>query len=189
MGNELDHVEDLVVPDETANALPTTDDSVTGNHATNGTPDTTTPQKLSCEIVMLRARCSNLRHWCRLMLEDPASAGVLPDSTVAELNAVAPEVSQDEGHDVVVLLARGGQIEPTHPLAPTTNDPVVLRAAISQLTVERERLRQEFFKLYDHIYHDDDLSEDFLLEQIAQGSGRSISDIIADFTGKMGANS
>src|SRR5690242_16048850 len=79
------------------------------------------------EVVMLRARCSNLRHWCRTLLNDPAAAGVLPEPTVAELRTTPPEVTEPEGQVVVSLLARGGNVPPTHPLAPATLDPTPLR--------------------------------------------------------------
>jgi hypothetical protein len=172
--------------DDSANTVPPASPT-SSNPEANGIPSDK-PEALSREVVMLRARCSNLRHWCRLMLEDPASAGVLSESTVADLLSVTPEISDPEGQEVVALLAQGGTIPPTHPLAPTTTDPVNLRAIVSRLSAERERLRQAFFTLYDHVYPGDDLTEEYLLEQIAQGPGKSISELIAEFEQEAGAN-
>jgi hypothetical protein len=173
--------------DDPTDTISPTSNAPAGNHEVNGTAGDT-PQGMSREVVMLRARCSNLRHWCRLMLEDPASSGVLPESSMTDLLCVPPEVSEPEGQVVVALLARGGNIPPTHPLAPITSDAVCLRATISQLAAERERLRQAFFALYDHLHPGDDLSDEYLLEQIAQGPGKSISELIAEFEQESGAN-
>jgi hypothetical protein len=172
--------------DDFANSVPPAS-PISCNPETNGSPSDK-PEALSREVVMLRARCSSLRHWCRLMLEDQASAGVLPKSTVADLLSVTPEISDPEGQEVVALLARGGTVPPTHPLTPATIDPVSLRATVSRLSAERERLRQAFFALYDHLYPGDDLTEEYLLEQIAQGPGKSISELIAEFEQESGAN-
>ena len=133
------------------------------------------------EVVMLRARCSNLRHWCRTLLDDPAAAGVLSEPTVAELRTTPPEVTEPEGQVVVALLARGGNVPPTHPLAPATLDQTRLRASIPSLAAERERLRQVFFTLYDHLYPHDIPTEEDLLREMQQASEVSISELIAEF--------
>jgi hypothetical protein len=142
---------------------------------------------LANEVVMLRARCSNLRHWCRALLEEPAATGVIPEATVADLLQVSPEVSEPEGQDVVALLARGGTLPANHPLAPTTIDPVSLKEAISQKSDERERLRQAFFALYDHLYPWDHLTDEYFLEQNAKGPLLSISDVIAEIEREFGS--
>src|SRR5437868_6525980 len=72
---------------------------------------------LGRETVSLRARCSNLRHWCRAMLDDPAAVGVIDEATTTHLRSQVPEVTEAEGQTVVALLARGGNVPPTHPLA------------------------------------------------------------------------
>jgi hypothetical protein len=115
------------------------------------------------------------------LLEDPATTGVLPEATVADLLWTSPEVSEPEGQVVVALLARGGNIPPNHPLAPTASDAVNLKRVASQLSAERERLRQAFFTLYDHLHPGDDLTEEYFLELISQGPGKSISELIAEF--------
>jgi hypothetical protein len=159
-----------------------------GSHEANGKASGN-PRDLSREVVMLRARCSNLRHWCRLMLEDPASSGVLPESTVTDLLSVAPEVSEPEGQEAVALLARGEKVPQAHPLAPTTGDPISLKATVSRLSPEWERLRQSFFKLFDHLHPGDDLTEEYLLEQRAQGPLLSMGEIIAEFEREFGGTS
>ncbi|HEV3384522.1 MAG TPA: hypothetical protein VG097_06880 [Gemmata sp.] len=166
--------------DESNDAVVPGSGTTSSNHESNGTLSEN-PKDLAYDVVMLRARCSNLRHWCRLMLEDPAATGVLPEATVTDLLWTTPEVSEPEGQVVVALLARGGNIPPNHPLAPSASDAVSLKTAVSQLSAERERLRQAFFTLYDHLHPDDDLTEEYFLELISQGPGRSISELIADF--------
>ncbi len=118
---------------------------------------------LTREVVMLRARCSNLRHWCRLLLEDPASTGVLDDATVADLRNLAPEVTEPEGQTVVALLARGGNIPANHPLALVKDDAGSLHPTITSLTVEHERLRRAFFALHDHLHPTDEFTEEYFL--------------------------
>jgi hypothetical protein len=134
------------MPDDPTNAEPEINPDTSPMHEANGTARDT-PQELQREVVLLRARCSNLRHWCRLMLEDSASSGVLPELTVTDLLLVSPEVSEPEGQIVVALLARGGNVPPNHPLAPSQSDTINLRATISQLNAEGERLRKSFFAL------------------------------------------
>jgi hypothetical protein len=132
------------------------------------------------EVVLLRARCSNLRHWCRPLLDDPASTGVLDERTVADLRTTVPEVAESEGQTVVALVARGGSVPPNHPLAPP-DDPSALGAARAALTVEHERLRKAFFALYDHLYPDDNLTEEYFLALQGDPVGKSISEMIAEF--------
>src|SRR5262249_13677737 len=91
---------------------------------------------LGREIVLLRARCSNLRHWCRALLDDPNSARILDGSTTSNLRDTPPEVTEPEGQTVVALLARGGELPPNHPLAPKTADTGSLRAAVAAFTAE-----------------------------------------------------
>lgn len=142
------------------------------------------------QVVLLRARCSNMRHWCWLMLSDPATTGVLVEETAAELGSTSPEVSESEGQTVVALLARGGNVPPNHPLAPPVTDAVSLRADIARLTPEVERLRKAFFGLYDHLHPHDDLTDEYFLELRAQGSsGQSITDLIAEFERESEVNS
>jgi len=158
------------------------------NHESNGIAHDT-PDDLYREVIMLRARCSNLRHWCRVIHEDPASTGVLSESTVTDLLSIAPEVSEPEGQNVLSVLARGENFPPHHPLAPMSRDTVSLRATVSQLMAERERLRKAFFALHDHLYPGDDLTEYYLLEQIAQGPGLSMSEVVAEFEREFGGQS
>ena len=134
---------------------------------------------LEREVVLLRARCSNLRHWCDTLINDPAAAGVLDEATVANLRDTAPEVTEAEGQTVVALLARGGCVPPTHPLATATANPNQLRAAVAALTAEHERLRQAFFALYNHLHPDDDLTDEYFLAQQWDDSV-SLSDLIAE---------
>src|SRR5580658_8031116 len=105
--------------DDSNDAVAPLSNTTPGGHESNGTP-VDNPQDLAREVVMLRARCSNLRHWCRLMLEDPATTGVLAETIVADLLWVSPEVSEPEGQVVVALLARGGNVPHNHPLAAAT---------------------------------------------------------------------
>jgi hypothetical protein len=132
------------------------------------------------EAVLLRARCSNLRHWCRTLLGDPASAGVLDETTTADLRTTVPEVAEHEGQTVIALVARGGSVPPNHPLAPP-DDPSALGAARAALTVEHERLRKAFFALYDHLHPDDDLTDEYFLALQGGPAGKSISEMIAEF--------
>jgi hypothetical protein len=151
--------------------------SLPGGQA-NGSPRGR-PDELVREVIMLRARCSNLRHWCRRMLADPVAAGVLPTPTEADLQSTTPEVSESEGQDVVALLARGGNVPPTHPLAPNSHDPVDLRAAAARLTPEWEGLRGAFFTLLDRLHPGDDLTDDDFLEH--PGPGITVADVIAEY--------
>lgn len=157
------------------------------NHDCNGTVSAVL-QDPSREVMLLRARCSNLRHWCQLMLEDPASDGVLTESTLSDLLSVEPEVSEAEGNIVIELLAGGGTLPATHPLTQTTIDRMNLSSSITHWIAERERLRKAFFALYDHLYPGDDLTEEYLLEQHAEPMGKSISELIAEFESELGAN-
>jgi hypothetical protein len=174
--------------DESAKAVPPISNAATNNHKDNGM-ESSTAQDLSREVVMLRARCSNLRHWCRLMLEDPATIGVLPEDLVVDLRRVSPEVSESEGHEVVSLLTRGGNIPSYHPLAPATLDPIYLSAKISQLNAEREQLRQAFFSLYDRLHPGDDLTDEYFHELISQGSMLSMSEVLAEIEREFGDQS
>jgi hypothetical protein len=169
---------------EESKTVPPAGNSAPGNHEANGT-QSDKPRELSREVVMLRARCSNLRHWCRLLLEDPATTGVLPEATVADLLWTSPEVSEPEGQVVVALLVRGGNVPPNHPLTPAESDPVNLKTAISKLSTERERLRKAFFALYDHLHPADDLTEEYFLELIAQGPSVTMGEVIAQFEKEM----
>ena len=143
---------------------------------------------LARDIVMLRARCSNLRHWCRTLLDNPAAAGVLPEATAAELRSTTPELTEAEGQTVVALLARGGNVPPTHPLAPETMQTPVLQMTGKQLTDEHERLRTAFFALHDHLHPGDDLTDEFFLEQRQQGPSTTIADIITEFERELRSN-
>ena len=170
---------------------PTLDADAQSSHTqsgTNGVPHADR-DALAREVVMLRARCSNLRHWCRLLLNDPAATGALTQEIEAELRATAPEVTEPEGQVVVALLARGGNVPPNHPLAPPAIEPANLRATIARLSPECERLRKAFFTLYDYLHPDDDLTEEFFLEQRAQGPGPSIAELIAQFEREPGVTS
>lgn len=138
------------------------------------------------EVMLLRARCSNLRHWCRLMLADPAAPGVVGDAIAADICDREPEVTEPEGQTVVALLARGGNVPPNHPLAPARDDAGSLRAALVSLTAEHERLRTAFFALYDHLYPGDDLTDEYFLAQQGAGPMHEMADVLAEIEREFG---
>ena len=88
------------------------------------------------EVVLLRARCSNLRHWCRLMLADPAAPGVLDEPTVADIRDLPPEIGELEAHDLICQFARGGSVPANHPLVPVKDDVGSLHATVTSLATE-----------------------------------------------------
>ncbi|AMV29757.1 hypothetical protein VT84_35520 [Gemmata sp. SH-PL17] len=134
---------------------------------------------LEREAVALRARCSNLRHWCRAILEDPATAGVLDEATAAHIRSQTPEIMEAEGQTVLALLARGGNVPPTHPLR-TKEEASSLGATIRALTAEHARLRRAFFALYDHLHPNDDLTDDYFLALRSQESVLSMRDALTE---------
>lgn len=129
------------------------------------------------EAAKLRARCSNLRHWCRNLLTDPAADGVLPAALAADLRDTPPAMSEMEAHDLFLRLATGEPVPPTHPVFAA---PARTGADVAGLAAERERLREAFFTLYDHLYPDDVPTEEELLREMQYASERSISDILAE---------
>src|SRR3954453_16385892 len=77
----------------------------------------------SCrDVMILRARCSKLRNWLRVLLDEPAATGVLSEASVAELRGTDPAIGEVEAHDLIGRLARGGDAPATHPLAPDVTD-------------------------------------------------------------------
>lgn len=138
------------------------------------------------EVVILRARCSNLRHWCRALLEDRATAGVLDERTLTDLRGTSPKVTEPEGQAVLALLARGGNVTPNHPLAPQADDTGSLRAVVTSLVAEHEQLRSAFFALYDHLHPDDHLTDEYFLAQQGAGPMRSMADVLAELEGEFG---
>lgn len=163
-------------------------DSASPTAEANGTP-TTDRNALYREVVMLRARCSNLRHWCRALLNDPAAVDILPEAIAVDLRDTEPEVTEPEGHTVVEILARGGNVPPEHPLAPKLDGVDALRASLVFLTPEHERLRQAFFMLYEHLYPGDNLTDEYFLALQSEPTGPSISELIAELERDEGAKS
>jgi hypothetical protein len=140
---------------------------------------------LAREAVLLRARCSNLRHWCRALLDEPAAAGVLDGPTAADLRATAPAVGETEAHDLIGQLTRGGSIPTSHRLAPPTTDANQLRETVAALAAEHERLRKAFFALYDHLYPDDNLTDEYFFAQQG-GPTYSMAEVLAEIEREFG---
>jgi hypothetical protein len=155
---------------------------------TNDATGVPSPQSdsLSREVVLLRARCSNLRHWCRILLDDARSTGVLDEPTVADLRAKAPEIGEAESHELISQLAHGGSVPAKHPLAPATTDVTQLRETVATLTVEHERLRKVFFALHDYLHPTDDMTEEYFLTQQRAGSMRPMEEVLAEIGREFG---
>jgi hypothetical protein len=155
-------------------------DSAAPTPESNGSP-VLDRDALIRDIVVLRARCSNLRHWCRALLDEPASAGVLDEPTTKDLRTTAPALAEADAHDLIGQLTRGGQVPANHPLAPEVDEVRELRTAVASLTTEHKRLRDAFFALYDNLYPDDNLADEYFLAQQGEPAGMSISELIAEF--------
>src|SRR5437016_3730097 len=82
-----------------------TDPGTNGQPDANGRPARADEPRVAA--AKLRAHAAKLRHWCRGLLADPATAGVLSDDEVADLRATAPAVSEDEAMGLFLALAKG----------------------------------------------------------------------------------
>lgn len=133
------------------------------------------------EIAKLRAHIAKLRHWCRTLLADPASAGVLPDDLAADLRTTPPAMSEEESLDLFVRLGKGEPVPLTHPAFAASAG-----IDFSALAAERERLRQAFFTIYDHLHPDDNLTDEYFEELIFDGPLVPMEDVLAELEREFG---
>lgn len=133
------------------------------------------------ELAKLRAHIAKLRHWCRALLADPASAGVLANDLAADLRATPPAMSEDESLDLFSRLAKGEAVPTTHPAFAASAG-----VDLSTLAAERERLRQAFFTLYDHLHPDDNLTDEYFAEMISEGPLVPMEDVLAELEREFG---
>jgi hypothetical protein len=123
------------------------------------------------ERLLLRAQCAKLRHWCRDLLDDMGTEGVLAAEVEQELRSAPPEMSLDEVWAVLRAVTQGEPLPPHPPAA----------ADVPELAAERRRLRAEFFRLYDAAFPDDrPPTEAELLEEMRTASPLSISEFLAE---------
>lgn len=132
------------------------------------------------EIVILRARCSNLRSWSRTLLDDPTARAELP-----ELFAAEPALAESEANDLIGALVRGGPVPTNHALCPVATDPRALAATATELRAEHERLRTAFFALHDRLYPNDIVTEEYLLAQRA-GPMFTAAEVLAELESEFG---
>lgn len=135
---------------------------------------------LRAAVAVLRARCSNLRHWCRLLLDDPNAPPVLDTQTTAELRATPPAVEQPDADELIRRVSSGGDVPPGHPLAPATADVNQLRLALTALTAEHERLRQALFALFDAAHPGDGLTDEAFFAQQLTGPLRPAAEVLSE---------
>lgn len=127
------------------------------------------------ELAKLRAHVAKLRHWCRALLADPAAVGVLADELAADLRATPPAMSEEEAMDLFLRFGKGESVPPTHPAFAASAG-----IDLSTLAAERERLRQAFFTLYDHLHPDDNLTDEYFAEMISEGPLVPMEDVLAE---------
>lgn len=132
------------------------------------------------EIVILRARCSNLRSWARTLLDDPAARAEVPD-----LFAREPALSESEANDLIGALVRGGPVPAHHPLCPATADARALTDTATELRAEHERLRAAFFALHDRLYPNDIVTEEYMLAQ-RDGPMFPMAEVLAELEREFG---
>lgn len=163
------------------------DPDANGHPEYNGNP--ARPDDPRVEVAKIRAHVAKLRHWCQTLLADPATAGVLPDDLAADLRSTAPAMTEDEAMGLFLGLAKGEPVSPDHPaFRPAAGEPPRPEDAVAALAAERERLRQAFFALHDHLHPDLDITEEYLLEQIASGPCYSMEEVLAELEREFGGN-
>lgn len=118
----------------------------------------------------LRARCAQLRHWCRGLFDTPGAESHLAPEVVRELREAEPEMSADAALDAIRRVALGEPLPPDF----------VGGGNVPRLAAERERLRTAFFTVYDAQFPDDNLTDEYFQRLADMGDSVPIADILTE---------